>query len=72
MRGDRLGILNRAAILEVGGDSGRPEGVIPDPGLDAGGLRPAPAPQTSMILKPLRSHPRAPKGWGGMDPEISL
>ena len=39
--GDVLGRLERAAVLQVGGDAGGAEGMVPDPGLDAGGLRPA-------------------------------
>ena len=38
--GDVLGRLERAAVLQVGGDAGGAEGMVADPGLDAGGLRP--------------------------------
>lgn len=34
------GVLPRAAVLEVGGDPRRPEGVVVDPGLDPRRLRP--------------------------------
>ena len=32
--------FQRAVVLQVGGDAGRPEGMVPDPGLDAGVARP--------------------------------
>ncbi len=38
--GDVLRRLERAAVLQVGGDAGGAEGVVADPGLDAGGLCP--------------------------------
>lgn len=36
MVGDVLRGFERALVLQVGGDAGRPEGVVADPGLDAG------------------------------------
>src|SRR3954453_13516294 len=35
--GHLLGVLEQAAVLEVGGDAARPPGVAADPGGDAGG-----------------------------------
>ena len=40
VRRDLLRVLQRAAVLEVGGDAGGAEGVAADRGLDAGGLCP--------------------------------
>ena len=40
MVGDVLRGFQRALVLQVRGDAGRPEGVVPDPGLDAGAARP--------------------------------
>lgn len=37
--GDVLRGFKRAVVLQVRGDAGRPEGVVPDPGLDAGATR---------------------------------
>jgi hypothetical protein len=34
-------VLERAAVLQVGGDPGRPEAVVADPRADAGGKRPS-------------------------------
>ena len=31
----RLRVFQRAGVLQIGGDAGRAEGVIADPGLDA-------------------------------------
>lgn len=39
MRGDRLRVLDRSAVLEVGGDAGRPEGVAASMSVEPGGLR---------------------------------
>lgn len=33
-------LFQRAAVLKVGGDAGRPEAVVADIGLDPGGRRP--------------------------------
>ena len=41
MGGDLLGMFDRAAVFEVGGDAGRPEGVAADLGLDASRERPS-------------------------------
>lgn len=38
MVGDGGGAFERAAVLQVGGDAGRPEGVIADPGGNVGRL----------------------------------
>ena len=37
---DVLRSFQRALVLQVRGDAGRPEGMVPDPGLDAGVARP--------------------------------
>ena len=41
--GDVLRGFKRALVLQVRGDAGRPEGVVPDPRLDAGAARAPPA-----------------------------
>jgi hypothetical protein len=49
--GDLLRVLKRAAVLEVGGDPGRAEGVAADLRLDAGAFRePRRSPQCDLLI----------------------
>ena len=43
MVGDVLRGFKRALVLQVRGDAGCPEGMVPDPRLDAGAARAPPA-----------------------------
>ena len=40
MVGDVLRGFKRTVVLQVRGDAGRPEGMVPDPGLDVSAARP--------------------------------
>jgi hypothetical protein len=51
--GDVLRGFKRAVVLQVRGDAGRPEGTVPDPGLDASAARP-PLDHAVGVLLPLR------------------
>ena len=51
MDGEVLGMFERAFVLEIGGDAGRAEDVITDPGLDTGVGR-APLNYAVSILLP--------------------
>src|SRR3954468_13054090 len=60
VRSHLLGVLEQAAVLEVGGDAARPPGVAADPGGDAGGS--GTAADHAVDVGPIHWSPGEPAG----------